>query len=130
MTDHAPYISAVAQHLGEAGFHVLTTTADGGKPRTGWITLARQDGWRDSRWYGGDMADVLWHEVLGWRMKRAGVEVPLQICSLATPAVVATTVGHWVGQEPVPVLGAVSDEPHVKAGTPEFDLVLARYRDR
>lgn len=123
MTDHAPYIHAVARHLTAAGFYVLSVGGHDWVPRGGHILLGCQDGW--DHYDRGD-ADLRWDEANGWSIRWDMTE-QLSVPPLATPAHVAMAVGHVVGQTPAPVDGESFDSPRVELGTPEFDAALAAY---
>lgn len=123
MTDHAPYIHAVARHLTAAGFYVLSVGGHDWSPRGGHILLGAQDGWDD---YDRGDADVRWDEANGWSI-RWGMTEELSVPLLATPAVVAMGVGLHVGQVALPVDGETFDSVRAKLGKPEFDAALAAY---
>jgi hypothetical protein len=124
MTDHAPYIHAVARHLDAAGFHVLSVGGHDWYPRGGHIRLGCQDGWSD---YGQGDADVRWDDTGGWSIKWGGLTDDLSVPLLATPAVVAMAVGLHVGQAFASVDGETFDSPRADPGTPEFEAALAVY---
>ncbi len=123
MTDHAPYIHAVAKHLDKAGFYVLSVGGHDWEPRGGHIELGCQDGW--DHYDRGD-ADLLWDEQNGWRIRWGGLTYDL--CRmLDPPAVVTMAVGQSVGQTPLPVDGETFGRLEAEPGTPEFDAALAAY---
>jgi hypothetical protein len=124
MTDHAPYLHAVAAHLDKAGFVALSGAVYTKPTRSGHIQLGCQDGW--DHYDRGD-ADLTWDEQRGWRIRWGGLTDDLPVPTLATPAVVAMAVGHHVRQTPLPVDGESFDSPRAEPGTPEFEAALAAY---
>ncbi len=123
MTDHAPYIYAVARHLSSAGFHVRSVAVPEA-PRGGRIRLTCQDGW--DAYDRGD-AYLSWDVEAGWRIRWGGLTDELGVPLLAAPAVVAMAVGLHVGQTALPVDGETFDRVRAQPGTAEFDAALAAY---
>lgn len=123
MVDHAPYIHAVAAHLGKAGFHVLSVGGHDWEPRGGHIWLGCQDGW--DHYDRGD-ADLRWDETAGWTITWGGLTDPLFAPRVASPSSVAFAVGAVVGQTPTACSDRFADV-RAEPGTPEFDAALAAY---
>ncbi len=124
MTDHAPYVHAVADCLDRAGFFVMSVGGHDWAPRGGHIRLGCQDGWDRYDW--GD-ADLLWDVAEGWRLKWGGLTRDLPVRVLSEPNHVAAAVGDAVGQMAHAVGGYGWGEVDAADGTPEFDAFLARY---
>lgn len=126
MADHAHYIQAVADHLDEADFYVMSVSCTDWPPRMGYIRLGCQDGWDHYDW--GDL-DLSWDDRTGWNAKWGGLTDDLGLPGVAPPWRIAMTVGVHVGQATDFEIGDDRGSD-VTPGTAEFEAALATYEPK